>query len=117
MPAQLSEAEKVRIERAIQAAVSGSWEEFAELTDEPFPNDASMREQFSDSSSRLRQADRNWEMTSAIGIVPDGSARLITVMIKAPPTVDIVLTLRSTSDRDDSTISIWTFHQQLNWDD
>ncbi|ESW68343.1 hypothetical protein X727_14625 [Mesorhizobium sp. L103C119B0] len=56
-------------------------------------------------------------MTSGIGIVPDGSARLITVLIKAPPTVDIVLTLHSTSDRDDSTISIWTFFQQVNWGD
>ncbi|ESY15264.1 hypothetical protein X751_24315 [Mesorhizobium sp. LNJC395A00] len=56
-------------------------------------------------------------MTSGRGIVPDGSARLITVLSKAPPTVDIVLTLHSTSDRDDSTISIWTFFQQLNWGD
>ncbi|WJI76173.1 MULTISPECIES: hypothetical protein [unclassified Mesorhizobium] len=117
MPAQVSEAEKARIERAIQAAVSGSWKEFAELTDEPFLNDASMRKQFGDSSSRLQRADGNWEMTSGRGIVPDGSARLITVLSKAPPTVDIVLTLHSTSDRDDSTISIWTFFQQLNWGD
>jgi hypothetical protein len=117
MPARISKAEAARVERAIEAAVSGSWKEFAELTDEPFPNDASMKEQFEDSAPRLQQACGKWEMTSGIGIVPDGSARLITVMIKAPPTVDILLTLHSTSDRDDSSISIGTFVQQLNWDD
>ncbi|NUS19498.1 MAG: hypothetical protein HOQ25_06860 [Mesorhizobium sp.] len=117
MPARISKAEAARIERAIEAAVSGSWEEFAKLTDTPFPNDASMREQFEDSSPRLQQARGNWEITSGIGIVPDGSARLITVMIKALPTVDILLTLHSTSDQDDSSISIGTFVQQLNWDD
>ncbi|MGX5849591.1 hypothetical protein ACWGTO_21190 [Mesorhizobium sp. PL10] len=116
MPAQLSEAEEVRIERALQAAISGSWTEFSKLTDTPFSNDASMMEQFADSSRRLQEDGGNWKMNSAAGIAPDGT-RLITVMIKAPPTVDIVLTLHSTSDRDDSTISIWTFHQQLNWDD
>ncbi|MDX8535399.1 hypothetical protein RFM41_30700 [Mesorhizobium sp. VK25A] len=117
MSETISQAESARIESAIRAAVSGSWEEFAKLTDEPFPNDASMREQFEDSSPRLQQAGGNWEMTSGIGIVPDDGTRMITVMIKAPPAVDIVLTLHSTSDRDDSTISVWTFLQQLNWDD
>ncbi|WP_027168022.1 hypothetical protein [Mesorhizobium sp. WSM3224] len=117
MSTTISQAESARIEGAIQAAVSGSWKEFAKLTDEPFPNDASMKEQFEDSSPRLQQAGGNWEMTSGIGIVPEDGTRVITVMIKAPPTVDIVLTLHSTSDQDDSTISIWTFFQQLNWDD
>lgn len=56
-------------------------------------------------------------MKWGIGIVPDDATRVITAMIKAPPTVDIVLTLHSTSDLDDSTISIWTFFQQRNWDD
>jgi uncharacterized caspase-like protein len=117
MPATISQAESARIESVIQAAVSGSWEEFAKLTDQPFPNDASMIEQFEDSSHRLQEAAGNWEITSGIGIVPDGDARLITVMIMAPPALDIVLTLHSTTDRDDSIISIWTFFQQLNWDD
>ncbi|TIR25461.1 MAG: hypothetical protein E5X34_10140 [Mesorhizobium sp.] len=117
MPARTSKAEAARIERAIDAAVSGSWEEFAKLTDEPFANDASMREQFEDSAPRLQQAGGNWEMTSGIGIVPEDGTRVITVMIKAPPTVDIILTLHSMSDSDDSAISIWTFFQQLNWDD
>ena len=114
---RVSKAEEARIERVIQAAVSGSWEQFAKLTDAPFPNDASMREQFEDSSPRLQQAGGNWEMTSGIGIVPEDGTRVITVMIKAPPTVDIVLTLHSTNNRNDSIISVWTFFQQLNWDD
>jgi hypothetical protein len=112
-----SEAEEARIGLVIQAAVSGSWEEFAKLTDAPFPNDASMIEQFEDSSQRLQEANGNWEMTSGIGIVADDGTRLITVMIKAPPTVDIVLTLHSTNDQDDSSISIWIFAQMPNWDD
>ncbi|PBB91685.1 hypothetical protein CK215_15580 [Mesorhizobium sp. WSM3864] len=117
MSETISQAESARIESAIQAAVAGSWEVFAKLTDEPFPNDASMREQFEDSTPRLQQAGGNWEMTWGIGIVPDDGTRVITAMIKAPPTVDIVLTLHSMSDRDDSTISVWTFFQQRNWDD
>ncbi|RUV99754.1 MULTISPECIES: hypothetical protein [unclassified Mesorhizobium] len=117
MSETISQAESARIESAIQAAVAGSWEVFAKLTDEPFPDDASMREQFEDSTPRLQQAGGNWEMKWGIGIVPDDATRVITAMIKAPPTVDIVLTLHSTSDLDDSTISIWTFFQQRNWDD
>ena len=117
MPETISQAERARIQRAIQVAVSGSWKEFAKLTDQPFPNDASMREQFEDSSPRLQQVGGSWEMTSGVGIDPDDGTRVITAMIKAPPIVDIVLTLHSTSDSDDSTISIWTFFQQLNWDD
>ncbi|WP_192253030.1 hypothetical protein [Mesorhizobium caraganae] len=54
-------------------------------------------------------------MSSVVGIAPD-ETRLITTKIEAPPNVDIVLSLHSTSDRDDSTISIWTFYQQLSWD-
>ena len=116
MAATISKAEEARIECAIEAAISGSWNEFSRLTDAPFSNDASMMEQFADSSRRLQEAGGNWKMNSAVGIAPDGT-RLITMTIKAPPTMDIVLTLHSTSDRDDSTISIWTFFQQLNWDD
>ncbi|ESZ57511.1 hypothetical protein NKH85_19265 [Mesorhizobium sp. M0924] len=115
MPVRVSEAEEARIERAIQAAISGSWNEFVKLTDAPFSNDASMMEQFADSSHRLREVGGNWKMSSGVGIAPEGT-RLITARIEAPPTVDIVLCLHSTSYKDDSTISIWTFHQQLNWD-
>jgi hypothetical protein len=115
MPATISKAEEARIECALQAAISGSWDEFRKLTDAPFSNDASMMEQFADSSQRLQEAGGNWKMNSAVGIAPDGT-RLITTMIEAPPTVDIVLCLHSTSDKDDSTISIWTFNQQLGWD-
>ena len=76
-----------------------------------------MKEQFEDSYPRLQQAGRNWEMTSGIGVVPEDGTRVITVMIKAPPTMDVVLTLHSTSDQDDSAISIWAFHQRLNLND
>lgn len=117
MSITISQAETARIESAIQAAVSGLWKEFTKLTDEPFPNEASMIEQFEDSSRRLHEVGENWELTSGIGIVPDDGTRLITVMIKAPPTVDIVFTLHSTSDQADSTISIWTFAQIPSWDD
>ena len=115
MPATISKAEEARIERVIQAAISGSWNEFSRLTDAPFSNDASMMEQFADSSRRLQEAGGNWTMSSVVGIAPD-ETRLITTKIEAPPNVDIVLSLHSASDRDDSTISIWTFYQQLNWD-
>jgi hypothetical protein len=114
--AKTSEAEEARINRAIQAAVSESWNEFAKLTDAPFPNDASMREQFEDSSQRLQQAAGNWKVSSEVGIVSDGT-RLITTRIESPPSVDIILSLHSTNDRDDSTISVWTFFQQQNWAD
>ncbi|RUU05209.1 hypothetical protein EOD23_15595 [Mesorhizobium sp. USDA-HM6] len=116
MPATISEAEKARVDRAIRAAVSASWNEFANLADAPFSNDASMKEQFEDSSRRLQETGGGWKVSSEVGIVSDGT-RLITTRIEAPPAVDIVLTLHSTTDRNDSTISIWTFHQQLNWDD
>ena len=115
MQIRVSKAEEVRIERALQAAISGSWNEFCKLTDAPFSNDASMMEQFADSSQRLQEAGGNWKMNSGVGIAPDGT-RLVTTTIEAPPNVDIVLCLHSATDKDDSTISIWTFNQQLGWD-
>lgn len=115
MPATISKAEEARIERVIQAAISGSWNEFSRLTDAPFSNDASMMEQFADSSQRLQEAGGNWKMNSGVGIASDGT-RLITTTIEAPPAVDILLCMHSTSDKNDSTISIWTFNQQLSWD-
>jgi hypothetical protein len=111
-----SEAEDARIERAIQAAVFGSWKEFSKLNDAPFPNHASMKEQFDDSSRRLQEARGNWKTGSGVEILPD-EARFIITRIEAPPVVDIILSMQSTSERDDSKISTWTFHQQLNWDD
>ncbi|ESW92893.1 hypothetical protein X772_02280 [Mesorhizobium sp. LSJC280B00] len=66
MQVKISETEKSRIERAIQAAVSGSWEEFSSLTDTPFPNDESMREQFDDSSPRLQQVGGNWKRETGV---------------------------------------------------
>ncbi|RWD50548.1 MAG: hypothetical protein E5V72_09425 [Mesorhizobium sp.] len=116
MQIKISGTEESRIERAIQAAVSGSWEEFSRLTDAPFPNDESMKEQIDDSSRRLQQAGGNWKRGSGIEILADG-VRFIITRIEAPPEVDIVLSLHSTSEHSDSTINIWTFHQQLNWED
>ncbi|QND65309.1 hypothetical protein HB777_16330 [Mesorhizobium loti] len=116
MQLKTSHAENARIERAIRAAISGSWEEFSNLTDAPFPNDASMKEQFEDSSQRLQASKVNWKMASGVEILPDG-ARFIITRIEAPPLVDIILSMQSVSERDDSTISIWTFHQQLNWEE
>ncbi|MES0034936.1 hypothetical protein NKJ74_06565 [Mesorhizobium sp. M0046] len=116
MQIKISETEESRIERAIQAAISGSWEKFSRLTDAPFPNDESMREQFDDSSRRLQQAGENCEISSGIDILDDG-ARLIITRIEAPPGVDIVFSLHSTSEHSDSTIGIRTFNQQLNWED
>ncbi|TIV70512.1 MAG: hypothetical protein E5V89_14300 [Mesorhizobium sp.] len=116
MRTKISEAEKARIDRAIQTAVSGSWNEFAKLTDAPFSNDASMREQFEDSSRRLQETRGHWRVSSGVGIVSDGT-RLITTRLEAPPALDIILCLHSTSDQNDSTISIWTFYHQLSWDD
>lgn len=55
-------------------------------------------------------------MSSEVGIVRDGT-HLITTRIEARLAVDIVLSLHSTNDQNDSTISFWTFYQQLSWDD
>ncbi|MER8605251.1 hypothetical protein NKH45_17275 [Mesorhizobium sp. M1156] len=115
MQVKISATEESRIDRVIQAAVSGSWEEFSSLTDTPFPNDESMREQFDDSSPRLQQVGGNWKRETGIEILDDG-VRLIIARIEAPPTVDIVFSLHSTSEFSDSTIGIRTFLQQLNWD-
>lgn len=61
MQVKISAIEESRIDRAIQAAVSGSWEEFSSLTDTPFPNDESMREQFDDSSPQTSASGRKLE--------------------------------------------------------
>jgi hypothetical protein len=113
---ELSSFEASRIGRILQSAMSGSWEEFAKLTDEPFASDVSMREQFDDSSKRLRKAGGAWIESRKVEIIDDGT-RLIFVTIenKQAGNTNILLSLHSTSDMTDSVISIWTFFQQLDW--
>lgn len=113
--AELSAFEKSRIEEILRVASLGEWENFKALTDEPFSKESSMREQFNDSSKRLKKTGGNWRKSEEFRTLDDGT-RLIFVKVTSPATKDLnlLLTLHSFSDVFVSKISIWNFFQQLD---
>ena len=115
MDCKVSSTEKERIYRLLKAASNGSWDDFRHLTDAPFPNYDSMKSQFDDSSERIRRSAGNFDIDCGVDILEDG-ARFIIVKIFKKPDIDIVLSMRSTSSSSESKIEIWTFAQQIDWD-
>ena len=110
---EISSSERDRIERVLQTAILGSWEDFKSLTDEPFSSEKSMREQFEDSSKRIRQAGASLEKSTGIELQEDGT-RFILTKFKSNDGTSIILTLHSTDDSEFSIISIWNFFQELD---
>ncbi|RWE65842.1 hypothetical protein [Mesorhizobium sp.] len=107
---EISSSERDRIERVLQAAISGSWKEFKPLPDEPFSSEKSMLDQFEDSSNRIRRAGANLEKSTGIELQEDGT-RFILTKFNSNDGTSIILTLHSTDDSEFSIISIWNFFQ------
>lgn len=112
---ELSKLENSRIEAIIKSAKDKDWEQFITLTDKPFVNTSSMKEQFNESSSLLSEYEKI-SVNSSVEILPDG-CRFIVVHFLKNPEINITLSLHSTDKSDKSIISIWTFLQQLEWED
>ncbi|MBD9597970.1 hypothetical protein IB279_13650 [Ensifer sp. ENS06] len=112
----VSPAEQSRLQTILAAAKAADWNKFETLTDRPFSNTASMREQFEDSSKLIRSARREPNLTAILKHHEDGS-RLIFAKIELDDPADqpIMLTLHSTSAEPQSAISIWTFYQEIDF--
>ncbi|WP_117196264.1 hypothetical protein [Rhizobium terrae] len=112
----LNALEKERLLEIIAAAKSGDWERFSFLTDKPFSNESSMREQFEDSSQLIKNLNKNPEFDVEIKTHKDGS-RLIFAKIAMdnPDDNPILLTLHSFQEESKNLISIWTFYQEISF--
>lgn len=106
--------ERLRIEAILDAAKAADWERFQALSDEPFSNAVSMREQFEESSAAIC-GSKGSDLDVDLKHHDDGSRLLfvrIPLDIAAPP---IILTLHSEKTGMDSSISIWTFFPEMDF--
>ena len=112
----LSSAEQERIVEILAAAKSADWDRFSFLTDKPFSNITSMKEQFSDSSDLIINSDDKYKFSFELNHHKDGSRLIFAKIIFDDVTENpITLTLHSTSEDPKSQISIWTFYQEINF--
>lgn len=110
---KLSPFEEKRVSDILQAAFSGAWPDFKELTDEPFSNELSMREQFEDSSKRMRELRGRAAIKAGVDLQEDGT-RLIIVRINDGRNKGVILTIHSTEESNYSHISIWSFYVEID---
>ncbi|KPF42277.1 hypothetical protein [Rhizobium sp. AAP43] len=112
-----SSNEKQRIAEIMAAARAEDWERYAFLTDRPFANPASMKEQFEDSSRLIRALSSVPRPDVEVGTNEDDSRVIFAkIALDDPAENPILLTLHSTSECADAVISIWTFFQEIGFD-
>ena len=108
----ISESERHRILEIISAVESNDWQRFKFLSDEPFPSEESMFEQFENSRKKVAAGFGFWEKDASAEILDDGT-RFIVLLIEPRSDRDqqVILSLHNDADR----IAIWTFLEQMDW--
>lgn len=110
----LTPEERLRIEAILDAAKARDWERFHALSDKPFSDAVSMREQFEESSAAIC-GSKSRDLHVDLKHHDDGS-RLIFARIQLDITAPlIILTLHSANTRADRSISIWTFFPEMDF--
>lgn len=112
----LTSQERSRVVKLLEAARINDWARFKALSDGDFPNDELMREQF-DGSRLVIDYDRiDLEQQFAVGVDPDGF-RLITGQLapRDDQRQQVIMTVYSKDLDDGPFISVWTFHENLDW--
>lgn len=113
----LSSFEKQRIAEIIATALAEDWERFVFLTDRPFTNAVSMKEQFEDTSQLIKALETVPRPDVDVKTHDDGSRLILAKIALDDPTENpIQLIIHSTSERADTVISIWTFFQEVSFD-
>ncbi len=111
-----SAVERSRLVEIVEAAKAEDWERFACLTDRPFANTTAMAEQFRDASGMLRRVRDEPTLEAIVKYHDDGSRLIFAKLVfNDPVDLPIILTLHSTSAAPESTISIWTFYQDVHF--
>jgi hypothetical protein len=105
----LTPFERQRIAEILSAISAKDWPRFRSLSDEPFLNLSSMREQFHDSICKISDDLDYWEGATSISTGTDGT-RLILLRLsgKTPEAPPIQLFLHSAPNR----IGIWVFYEE-----
>ncbi|WP_054311350.1 hypothetical protein [Mesorhizobium sp. 1M-11] len=106
--------EKIRIDEIISSAKRRSWEGFKKLTDVPFINESSMREQFEDSSNRMAVAKGDLDISVVAKEVGDGTRAIFTTIISESDGLNLILTMHNSGNADVPEFAIWNFHQNLD---
>ena len=113
----LSPLEEQRLAEIIATARAEDWERFEFLTDRPFSNVASMKEQFEDSSQLIKACKSELRPDVDVKIHEDGSRLIFAkIALDDPAENPIRMILHSTSEHADAVISIWTFFQEMSFD-
>lgn len=108
----LGHFERARIVAILEAVHAQDWDRFEELSDEPFSNEESMREQFRTAGENI-QAHFDWEAATEIGTHTD-KTRVITVTLpnRREGGLATKLILHSYR-RNENEIGIWTIHKEF----
>jgi len=111
-----STIERERIEKIVRAAMRMSWEDFRPLTDKPFFNEATMKEQF-DLSSRELQGEK-YHIDTNVRKHRDGTRMIFSkIILENSAKRPLKLTLHGTDEGNDSKIWILTFNPELDLGD
>jgi hypothetical protein len=105
----LTPFERQRIAEILSAISAKDWPRFKSLSDEPFLNPSSMREQFDDSICKISDDLDYWEGATNISTGADGTRSiLLRLSGKTPEAPPIQLFLHSAPNR----IGIWVFYEE-----
>lgn len=111
-----STIERERIEKIVRAAMRISWKDFGSLTDKPFFNEATMKEQF-DLSSRDLQGEK-YHIDTNVRKHRDGTRMIFSkVILENSAKRPLKLTLHGTDEGNDSKIWILTFNPEIDLGD
>lgn len=113
---KLSSVERDRMVAIIAAAEAADWPRFSSLSDRPFSNHDAMREQFRDSSELLQAMGGRFDLNVDVKIHDDGSRLIFSkISFEEKNQNPISLILHSEPADEKSTISIWTFFQEVSF--
>ncbi|WP_049732958.1 hypothetical protein [Rhizobium ecuadorense] len=114
---EVSSAERNRIQEIIAAARTLDWEKFVTLTDLPFPNLDSMREQFDEAAPIVAAVSEPVTLQQISAITRDDGQRQISADIdtNGATRLPIVISLCSSDNGPNPTITITVFLKQFFW--
>lgn len=110
-----SAREAARLREIVEAAAEGRWDRFEELSDAPFPNTASMREQFLESSVVLAQMGEKRTLRTLARLSDDGTRYLFCTVVPDDASVrSVSLTVLSSTAGDEGTFETIVFVPELD---
>jgi hypothetical protein len=110
-----SAREAARLRDIVEAAAEGRWDRFEELSDAPFPNTSSMREQFLESAAVLSKMGERRTLRTLARLSDDGTRYLFCTVVPDDASVrSVSLTVLSSTVGDGGTFETIVFVPELD---